>query len=56
MPDGRGPLVLLVGVGVNADTKRVQKTCTRKDNNMGDAGHGVKTRIEPLTQAIFRGL
>ena len=45
--DGRGPLmVLLVGVGLNADTRRAQKaTCPRRDNNMGDAGHGVKMRI-----------
>ena len=47
-PGGRGVLVLLVGVGVIADTKRALKaTCPRRDNNMGDAdaGHGVKTRI-----------
>lgn len=51
-PDGRGPvMVLLVGVGIDADTRRAQKaTCPRRDSNMGDAGtdagHGVKTKIE----------
>jgi hypothetical protein len=41
-------MFLLVGVGVNADTieRKAQKaTCPKRDNNMGDAGHGVKMRI-----------
>ena len=48
-PGGRGPLLVLlqlVGVGVDAYTRRAQKaTCPRRDKNMGDAGHGVKTKI-----------
>ena len=40
-PGGRGPLVLLVGVGDDANTRRAQKaTCPRREKNMGDARGG----------------
>jgi len=45
---GRGPLVLLVnvGVGVSADTRRaLRTTCPRRDSNMGDKDRGRKTRF-----------
>ena len=44
-PGGRGPLFLLVGVGIDANTRRAQKaTCPRRDKSMGDAGHRVKNK------------